>query len=226
MAFSRRQASSMNVSALQAIHPADNLRIKLMRQISTLAFAALLLVPTAAFAHTGISAAHDLTHGVLHPLTGLDHILAMITVGIFAAQLGGRALWLVPVTFVLVMAAAGAAAMSGLTVPFVEVAIALSVVVLGAVVAFNAKAPVAAAMGLVGFFAIFHGYAHGAELPQGAGGLGYGLGFVAATALLHLAGVGIGLTIAQLGGRHTLAVRRTAGALVAIAGLGLLTGMI
>jgi urease accessory protein len=150
----------------------------------------------------------------------------MVTVGIFAAQLGGRSLWLVPATFVLMMAAGGAAGMAGLSIPLVEIAIAMSVIVLGAIVAMGVKAPVAAAMGLVGFFAIFHGYAHGAEMPQDAGGAVYGLGFMAATALLHLIGIGAGLLIGQANGRRALALQRVTGCLVAVAGLALLSGQI
>jgi len=184
----------------------------------------LLLVPTAALAHTGAGAVHGFTHGFVHPLGGLDHILAMLTVGIFAAQLGGRALWLVPASFVLVMAAAGTAGMGGMAVPFVEIGIALSVVVLGAIVALKIEVPVALAMGIVGFFAIFHGHAHGAEMPPDGGAAAYGLGFMAATALLHVAGIGIGLVIGRIGQRGGAAALRVAGCLVALAGVGLLAG--
>ena len=197
-----------------------------MRKISTLALAALLLAPTAALAHTGAGAVHGFTHGFMHPIAGLDHILAMVTVGILAAQLGGRALWLVPGAFVLVMAAGGAAGVAGINLPFVEIGIAASVVVLGAMVALKMKAPVAVAMGLVGFFAIFHGYAHGAEMPLAAAGLTYGLGFMIATALLHVIGIGLGLVAGQIGERQGTAAYRVAGCLVAIAGVGLLTGVI
>jgi urease accessory protein len=195
-----------------------------MRQISTLALAALLLVPTAAFAHTGIGTVHGFAHGFAHPLGGLDHILAMVTVGVFAAQLGGRALWLVPATFVLAMGAGGTAGAAGISIPLVEIGIALSVVVLGAIVALKAKAPIAVAMGMVGFFAIFHGYAHGAEMPQDAGGAAYGLGFVMATALLHVAGIGFGLLAGRFCQRHGAIATRVAGSLVALAGVALLAG--
>ena len=193
-----------------------------MRQISALVFTALLLGPSAALAHTGAGAVHGLTHGFMHPLGGFDHSLAMVAVGIFAAQLGGRALWLVPMAFVLMMAGGGAASMAGIAVPFVEIGIAGSVAVLGAIVALRVRAPVAIAMGLVGLFAVFHGYAHGAEMPGTAGGAVYGLGFMAATALLHAVGVGFGLLIGHAGWRHAPAVHRVAGCLVALAGIGLL----
>jgi urease accessory protein len=186
----------------------------------------MALLPSLAFAHPGIGEAVGFDHGFAHPLSGLDHILAMATVGMFAYQLGGRALWLVPSAFVAVMAVGGALGMAGVTLPFVELGIALSVVVLGAVVAFGVKTPVAVAMGLVGLFAIFHGHAHGTEMPAAAAGLAYGAGFVAATALLHLAGIGLGLLIGRIGERHSPAVVRTAGGLVSVAGLALLAGLI
>jgi urease accessory protein len=193
-----------------------------MRQISTLILAALLLIPTAALAHTGAGAVHGFAYGFAHPLGGLDHVLAMVAVGIFAAQLGGRALWLVPATFVLAMAAAGLAGIAGVPIPFVEVGIALSVVVLGAIVALKARAPVAVAMGLVGFFAVFHGYAHGAEMQQGAGGAAYGLGFMAATALLHMVGIGFGTPVGLAGKNRVETVYRIAGGLTTVAGIVLL----
>src|SRR5215831_13226401 len=156
--------------------------------------AALTLIPTAAFAHPGIGDAH----GFAHPLGGLDHILAMVTVGILAWQLGGRALWLVPATFILAMAAGGALGMAGVPVPFVELGVAASVIVLGAVVAFARKAPVAIAVGLVGVFAIFHGHVHAAEMPLDASGGAYAAGFLLATALLHAAGIALGFAIGRI----------------------------
>jgi urease accessory protein len=188
--------------------------------------AALLAAPTAAFAHTGVGDTHGFAHGFVHPISGIDHILAMVTVGIFAYQLGGRALWLVPATFVLVMAGGGALGIAGVPVPYVEVGIALSVIVLGAVVALGIQAALAVAMGLVGFFAIFHGHAHGAEMPPDAAGAAYGLGFMAATALLHLTGIGVGFLIGFAGTAYGNTVYRVAGSLVALAGVGLLTGLI
>ncbi|MCW5712996.1 MAG: HupE/UreJ family protein [Bauldia sp.] len=187
--------------------------------------AALVLLPSVAFAHTGDHSS-GLAHGFAHPITGLDHILAMVMVGIFAWQLGGRAVWLVPATFVVVMALGGVLGISGVEVPFVEIGIALSVVVLGAAVAFGAKAPLAAAMALVGFFAIFHGHAHGMEMPGDAGRLAYGIGFMLGTALLHLGGIAIGIVIGRLADRNGPAVTRAAGALVGAAGVGILTGII
>jgi urease accessory protein len=156
---------------------------------------AATLAPTIASAHPGHDGT-DLVHGFLHPLGGVDHIIAMVAVGLLAARLGGRALWLVPASFVIAMAAAGVAGMAGIALPYAEAGIAISVVVLGVVAVFGLAMPVAAAMGLVAFFAVFHGYAHGIEMPETASGLAYGAGFVAATALLHAAGIGLGLAIA------------------------------
>ncbi|OLP55710.1 urease accessory protein [Rhizobium rhizosphaerae] len=188
--------------------------------------AALVLLPGAAFAHTGVGHASGFVHGFAHPVSGLDHILAMVMVGLFAARLGGRALWLLPITFVAVMALGGALGVAGVTVPFVETGIALSVLVLGAVVALNVKAPTAAAMGLVGLFAIFHGHAHGAEMPEDAGGLAYAAGFMLATALLHGAGLALGLSLGRFEGRKGALAVRSAGGLVAVAGVGLLAGVL
>lgn len=188
------------------------------------ALAALLLLPTVAVAHTGVGGASGFAHGFGHPLTGLDHVLAMVMVGVLAWQLGGRALWLVPGTFVAVMALGGAVGAAGLGLPLVEIGIALSVVVLGAIVAFDVRPPVAAAAAIVGVFAIFHGHAHGAEMPGDAGGLAYGAGFMIATAVLHLAGIAAGFAIAALGRRVGPALVRSVGAVSVLGGVALLTG--
>jgi urease accessory protein len=183
-------------------------------------------LPAAAYAHTGVGETSGFMHGFGHPISGLDHVLAMIMVGVFAFQLGGRAVWLVPLTFVLVMAVGGALGVAGIGVPFVEVGIALSVIVLGAVVALKIKAPTAVAMGVVGLFAVFHGHAHGAEMPEDAGGAAYAAGFMIATALLHGAGIGLGFVIARASERRGDFVVRTAGGIAAIAGVGILTGIL
>jgi urease accessory protein len=176
------------------------------------------LVPTAAFAHTGGGDAHDFVHGFAHPFGGLDHVLAMITVGLLAYQLGGRALWLVPASFILAMTAGGALGLAGIPVPFVEAGIAASVLVLGAIVAFGMKAPVAVAMALVAAFAVFHGHAHGAEMPAGGSIAAYAAGFVLATALLHAAGVTLGLLIGRFSEAYGRLGFRLSGGLVALAG--------
>jgi urease accessory protein len=184
------------------------------------------LLPTAAWAHPGHGAAVGFVHGLVHPVTGLDHVLAMIAVGLFAANLGGRALWAVPLSFVSVMAVGGALGIAGIGIPFVEAGIAVSVIVLGLAVALRWQWPVAAAMGLVGLFAIFHGHAHGAEMPVDASGLEYGLGFILATALLHAVGIGLGMGIARFGRAYSPRVIQFGGGAMAVAGLGILTGVI
>ena len=197
-----------------------------LRNSIRVALAGLVLVPGAALAHPGHEAGAGLAHGFIHPLTGLDHILAMLLVGLFAYQLGGRALWLLPATFVAVMGLGGAVALSGAGLSMVEIGIAASVILLGAAVALNAKAPVAVAAGVVGLFAMFHGFAHGAEIPAGAGAISYGLGFMAASALLTGAGIGLGFAIANAGRKDGLGIVRSIGSLAAVAGVGLLVGIV
>jgi urease accessory protein len=208
--------------ALMPRHPDQEEAMLTRLTLAALATLAVLL-PTMAMAHTGVGAAGGFAHGFWHPITGLDHVLAMVLVGVLAWQLGGRALWLVPATFVLVMAAGGALAVAGVALPLVELGIALSVVVLGAAVAFGIRAPVAVAMGIAGLFAIFHGHAHGAEMPADASGLAYGIGFMIATAALHLGGLGLGYLVGAAGERYGVLVR-SAGGLAAIAGIAILTG--
>jgi urease accessory protein len=190
-----------------------------------LAVAVLAASSGAAFAHPGHGGAAGFSHGFLHPLGGLDHVLAMVAVGLFAAHLGGRALWAVPAAFVAAMALGGTLGMAGVALPFVETGIAVSVIVLGLVVALRVSVPTLAATGLVGFFAVFHGYAHGAEMPADASGASYAAGFLAATALLHGAGIALGIAVARLG---ELAGRRTvqlAGGAMAAAGVAILVGV-
>ncbi|WP_246519810.1 HupE/UreJ family protein [Ancylobacter lacus] len=183
------------------------------------------LSPSLAFAHPGHGEAAGLVHGFLHPVSGIDHVLAMVAVGLFAAHLGGRALWAVPASFVVLMAAGGALGMAGLALPHVELGIAASVIALGAAVALRSvRWPLAAAMAMVGAFAVFHGFAHGAEMPESASGLAYGAGFMAATALLHAAGIAFGFAIERLAMERAPRLGQAVGALVAIAGVGLLAG--
>jgi urease accessory protein len=179
------------------------------------ALAALALAQPA-FAHEQVGVAGGLASGLLHPLTGMDHLIAMVAVGIWGAQLGAPAIWVLPITFPLVMAFGGVLGVQRIPLPMPEVAIALSALVLGAAVAMRLRLPFAAAAAVVAVFAIFHGHAHGAELPGSANPLAYGVGFVVATGLLHLCGIligaltrwpaggrlvqGLGLVIATLGG--------------------------
>lgn len=182
-----------------------------------IAIAALTLtLATPALGHTGHSLSGGFADGFLHPLFGPDHVAAMLAVGLWGAFLGMPAIWMLPVVFPLVMAVGGALGILGLPLPGIEFAIALSAVVLGLMVALAARPHLAIAAVLVGAFAIFHGYAHGAELPAGANAAAYSLGFVIATGLLHLTGIGIGLLTRWPSGRLTV---RTAGSAIAIAGL-------
>jgi urease accessory protein len=184
------------------------------------------MMPTVALAHTGVGGTAGFSHGFMHPLTGIDHVLAMMMVGVFAWQLGGRALWLVPITFVLIMAVGGTLGVAGIGVPLVEAGIALSVIVLGAIVALRLKAPVAIAMAVVGLFAMFHGHGHGSEMPENTAGMAYGLGFMIATALLHLGGIAIGFLIGRIGDERGPVFVRATGAVAAVAGLAILGGLI
>jgi len=157
-----------------------------------------------------------LAAGLLHPLTGPDHVIAMVAVGLWGAVLGTPALWLLPVVFPLVMALGGAAALVGLPMPGVEIGIALSGLALGLAVALRWRAPLALAAVLVGAFAVFHGHAHGTELPQAASPLAYSAGFVISTGLLHLAGVAFGAWGRSPAGWVAI---RSAGGLIAAGGL-------
>ncbi|ARU32328.1 hypothetical protein CAP31_11965 [Sulfuriferula sp. AH1] len=130
--------------------------------------------------------------GVAHPFTGLDHLLAMLAVGMWATQLGGRALWAIPLVFVGMMSLGGMLALAGMQLPMVETGIATSLLALGLLVAFSARLPIAAGTTLAGLFALFHGYAHGSEIPLAASPAGYALGFMAATAALHGTGIALG----------------------------------
>ncbi|MFD1330943.1 HupE/UreJ family protein [Methylopila musalis] len=181
------------------------------------------MLPTAAFAHVG-GHVDGFAHGFEHPVGGADHVLAMVAVGVLAAQLGGRALWATPLAFMGMMTVGGALGMAGVDVPFVELGIGLSVLALGLVLAFGIGLSSVAAAAMVGFFAIFHGHAHGAEMPGAANALSYGLGFLLATGLLHLAGVGLGRAARGLAPTVRPTLFRLAGGAFAIAGAAILTG--
>jgi urease accessory protein len=176
----------------------------------------VLLCPARVLAHSQGGEAAGLLGGLQHPLSGLDHVLAMVAVGLWGAQLGRPALWLLPVTFPMMMAFGGLVGLMRFALPGIEIGIAVSALVLGAMVAWEARPPLWVAMVLVGAFAIFHGHAHGAELPPGADALLYSIGFVVATGCLHLAGIGIGLIHRWRAGQVTL---RVAGVAVALAGV-------
>jgi urease accessory protein len=176
-----------------------------------------------ALAHVGTGGVGGLTAGFLHPLTGPDHIVAMVAVGLWGAFLGAPAIWALPVLFPMVMAFGGAWGMLGLPLPFVETGVAASGLVLGLMVLLGVEAPLWIAAVLVGAFAIFHGYAHGVELPDAAEPLAYSLGFVVATGLLHLCGIGFGSLTQWPVGRVAV---RTGGGLIAITGFAYLIGVL
>ena len=183
-----------------------------------------ILLPTAALAHPGHGDTVGLAYGFMHPILGLDHVLAMVAVGVFAFVLGGRALWLVPASFVGMMAAGFLLGAAQVEVPFVELGIALSSVVIGGAAAMGRPMPVAAAAALVGVFAVFHGHAHGAEMPANAAGFEYAVGFMLATALLHLSGIGGAMGVSRLVGKYGKQIAQVAGGLFALGGIGVLAG--
>ena len=196
-----------------------------MKRAAVTTFAIFFIfAPAAALAHPGHDGAGGLVHGFFHPVTGIDHVLAMIAVGVLAAQYGGRALWLVPMSFLAAMAAGGAIGMAGIPVQIVEAGIGLSVVVLGLMIAFQIKPPTLVAMVVVGFFALFHGYAHGSEMPDRPAGLSFAAGFLVATATLLGAGVGLGLLLQ----RGTLSRRliQAGGGAMSLVGIAVLASVL
>lgn len=198
-----------------------------MRLRSTAARVASVLILAAiagpAWAHAGTGLAGGFASGFRHPLSGPDHLLAMVSVGLWGAFLGRPLVYLLPVIFPLVMVAGAAFGMIGLPMPPVELGIALSVLVLGGCIALAFRAPIWLAALIVAVFAVFHGYAHGRELPSAADPAGYSLGFVLATGLLHVAGIGVGLVKDRPGGTAAI---RVAGAAIGIAGIGFLVGAV
>lgn len=186
--------------------------------------AAFLLVAAAcppAVAHTG-SGGGGFVGGFLHPVFGPDHVVAMVAVGLWGAFLGAPAIWLLPIVFPLVMAGGGVMGILGVPLPGVEIGIAISAIVLGLMVALAARPPLWVATVLVGAFAIFHGHAHGSELPPGTDAVAFSVGFVVATGLLHLTGITFGLLARWPAGRLTV---RAAGGAIALAGLAFLRGI-
>ena len=175
--------------------------------------AALMTLPV--LAHVEAGEARGLLKGLTHPISGLDHVVAMLAVGLWGAQLGAPALWVLPVCFPMVMAFGGMLGLLGIPLPGVEIGIALSGIVLGLCVALEIRPILPVAASLVGVFAIFHGHAHGTELPEGQNGLLYSIGFVVATGLLHGAGIGVGAVHRWDWGKLSL---RVAGFAIALVG--------
>ena len=184
--------------------------------IRALVAASLAAFAPGALAHVQSGQAAGFVTGFLHPISGLDHVLAMVAVGLWGAQLGAPAIWLLPITFPIVMALGGFLGLLGVPLPGVEVGIAASAILLGAAVMTERRPPLYAAAALVGFFAVFHGHAHGTELPAGQSALLYSLGFVMATGCLHAIGIAIGAVHRWPTGRIVL---RIAGGSVGLAGL-------
>jgi urease accessory protein len=180
---------------------------------STAPLVLLLSSARPAFAHAQKGEAVGFVTGFLHPISGLDHVLAMVAVGLWGAQLGAPAIWPLPVAFPIVMAAGGMLGLMGVALPGTEYGIAASAILLGAAVMFEARPPLVVAATLVAFFAIFHGHAHGTELPPGQSALLYSMGFVVATGCLHAAGIGVGTVHRWPWGQTLL---RVAGAAVAV----------
>ena len=180
----------------------------------------LAVVPTAAAAHDGTGLVGGFVSGFLHPLSGFDHMLAMICVGLWGAFLGRPLIYAMPMLFPSAMAIGGGLGMLGVPVPPVELGIAASVLVLGAMILFAVRAPVLVACAIVAMFALFHGYAHGMELPSAADPVGYSAGFVLCTGLLHLIGIALGTLRAYPAGTLVL---RGAGGAIAIAGIWFMT---
>jgi urease accessory protein len=178
-------------------------------------------LPCIAQAHSEAGAVGGFISGFLHPVYGWDHVAAMVAVGLWGAFLGSPAMWLLPVVFPAVMAVGGALGVLGMPLPGVETGIAISAIVLGGMILLAARPPLWVAAVLVGIFAIFHGHAHGTELPQAANAMTYAVGFVTATGLLHLGGIAVGMLIRWRWGR--VAVRATGGA-VAATGCAFLMG--
>jgi urease accessory protein len=188
-------------------------------RIILLILASALLAPATVLAYNPAGVAGGFASGFMHPLTGIDHILAMVAVGIWGAQLGAPAIWALPVAFPLVMSVGGAMGVRGVLLPGVEIGIAASALLLGLMIFSGARPRLVAAALLVSFFAIFHGYTHGTELPRAANPLAYGAGFVLATGLLHVSGIAMGLIHRWPLGARAL---RLTGGCISLAGLFLL----
>lgn len=181
----------------------------------------LCLIATPVMAHTEEGIVGGFISGFLHPIYGPDHVVAMVAVGMWGAFLRQPAIWVLPVTFPLVMAFGGALGVIGLPLPYVEVGIALSAIVLGLMVVLAARPPLWIAALLVAVFAIFHGHAHGAELPEASNPLTYAIGFVLATGLMHLVGIAFGTLTKTRNGSYVV---RAVGALISASGVYFLTG--
>ena len=177
---------------------------------------ALLLSSTNLFAHPLIGSQSGFSNGFFHPLSGLDHILAMLAVGIWAAQMGGKAKWIIPITFVGIMSVGGMLGMNNISLPFAEIGILVSVIVLGVLILAGVRLPMLVSTVLVGVFALCHGHTHGTELPAAASGVMYAAGFALTTIVLHLSGIGFGTAVNKIANEKIV---KFSGALIALMGL-------
>ncbi len=190
----------------------------LTRGLKLAALPTLALLPDFAQAHVGAGDVHGFAHGLAHPFGGLDHVCAMIAVGVWAAQTGGRTTWAAPLAFMSAMALGGALGLAAVPLPLVETGVLMSLLVLGALIAAAVRLSLPASVAIVSVFALFHGYAHGAEMPHDVSAFGYALGFVLATSLLHASGIAAGLLARKTGRLQWL---RHAGIAVILCGAGI-----
>lgn len=188
------------------------------KRLKTLLGLSLFLLPSMVFAHTGVSSTSGFLHGFLHPLGGADHLLAMFAVGLWAVMLGGNARWIVPSSFIGVMIVGGILGFTGVPLPFVEGGILLSVLIMGLLLTGAFQLPVALGATIVGVFALFHGHAHGAEMPHAVSAVSYAVGFALATGIIHLAGIGAGTLIKKA---DKLQMFRITGAAITLGGVAL-----
>ncbi len=182
-------------------------------------FAAFVFAPVLLFAHPGFGNSTGFVHGFAHPLSGLDHMIAMVAIGIWAVQVGGKATWLIPLSFVSMMIAGAVLGASGIALPFVETGIIMSVLILGVLIIASVRMPVILGMIVAGLFALCHGHSHGTEIPATASGIAFIAGFTLSTVMLHLGGIGLGYTAAKVSKEKLV---RLAGIPIFIAGLVML----
>jgi urease accessory protein len=189
---------------------------KLLQQKTLKVLVLLLIIPSVAMAHTGVGDLSGFIHGFSHPMCGVDHLLAMVAVGLWGAQIGGRVTWLVPGSFVSVMIVGGILGFSSVPIPFIESGILASILIMGILIAGAFRLPTIVGVIIVGFFAMFHGYAHGAEMPVSIGAVSYSLGFALSTAIIHSVGIASGLGLRQLNFEK---MARFAGGAIMLSGL-------
>ena len=187
-----------------------------LRRATSLVFVVSVLCPVSAYAHVGAGTTSGIMDGLTHPIAGLDHLCAMLAVGLWASQCRGRVRWLAPLTFVVVMAIGGMFGMAGVAIPLAERGVAASVLVLGVLVTAAVRLPIVASVLLIGLFALFHGHTHGVEMPATASGVLYGLGFVLATAMLHVGGFALGRLVERHGRKRLV---QYAGGVVSVFGM-------